>query len=93
VAEATVNRLRMVNHWDNIDGSIERGYAGKSIFFADGQVLVGNLRRVTDYARLLTPQHLPHLARFADAIQWRDIVNTYFARKSGISDTRGRRIY
>lgn len=24
--------LRILNHWDNIDGSIERGYAGKSIF-------------------------------------------------------------
>lgn len=24
--------LRVLNHWDNLDGSIERGYAGKSIF-------------------------------------------------------------
>lgn len=24
--------LRILNHWDNLDGSIERGYAGKSIF-------------------------------------------------------------
>lgn len=24
--------LRTLNHWDNLDGSIERGYAGKSIF-------------------------------------------------------------
>ena len=26
-------KLRILIHWDNIDGSIERGYAGKSIFW------------------------------------------------------------
>jgi alpha-glucuronidase len=29
----------------------------------------------------------------ASAAEWRDVVNTYFARKSGIPDERGRRIY
>jgi alpha-glucuronidase len=29
----------------------------------------------------------------ANAVRWRDIVNTYFARKSGIADSHGRRIY
>ena len=28
-------RLRILNHWDNLDGSIERGYAGESIFWDD----------------------------------------------------------
>lgn len=46
------NKLRMINHWDNLDGSIERGYAGKSIFYKDNQ-LTGNLNRIKDYARLL----------------------------------------
>lgn len=32
-------RLRILNHWDNIDGSIERGYAGKSIFWNDELVI------------------------------------------------------
>ena len=27
--------LRLLNHWDNLDGSIERGYAGESIFWND----------------------------------------------------------
>ena len=27
--------LRMINHWDNMNGDVERGYAGKSIFFAN----------------------------------------------------------
>ena len=26
-------KLRILNHWDNLDGSIERGYAGRSIFW------------------------------------------------------------
>jgi alpha-glucuronidase len=51
-AERTANRLRMVSHWDNIDGTVERGYAGRSIFFADGEV-TRDAGRVRDYARLL----------------------------------------
>ncbi|MBQ8867585.1 MAG: alpha-glucuronidase [Bacteroidaceae bacterium] len=27
--------LRLLNHWDNLDGSVERGYAGESIFWND----------------------------------------------------------
>ena len=42
--------LRMLNHWDNMDGSIERGYSGRSFFFEDGEVLVDE--RTVDYARL-----------------------------------------
>ena len=30
--------LRMINCWDNPDGSIERGYAGKSLFFKNGKL-------------------------------------------------------
>jgi len=44
--------LRMLNHWDNLDGSVERGYAGTSIFW-DGGGLASDLSRVADYARLL----------------------------------------
>jgi alpha-glucuronidase len=44
--------LRWVNQWDNLDGSIERGYGGSSIFFADGNVRT-DLTRAADYARLL----------------------------------------
>jgi alpha-glucuronidase len=44
--------IRWVNEWDNLDGSIERGYAGPSIFFKNGEV-IDNLSRVTQYARLL----------------------------------------
>ena len=36
-------KLRILNHWDNIDGSIERGYAGKSIFWNDRLEIDHNL--------------------------------------------------
>ncbi len=43
--------LRMLDHWDNADGSIERGYAGQSFFFREGKPVCG--ARTRDYARLL----------------------------------------
>jgi len=44
--------IRWVNQWDNLDGRIERGYAGRSIFFENGTVRA-DLERVRHYARLL----------------------------------------
>jgi alpha-glucuronidase len=52
VHESPRNDLRMINHWDNMDGSIERGYAGKSIFYSNNKI-VTDLKRIRDYARLL----------------------------------------
>ncbi|MBR1643024.1 MAG: alpha-glucuronidase [Butyrivibrio sp.] len=53
VAEAKVpsNPLRMMNHWDNMDGSIERGYSGESFFFKDEEIIING--RTTDYARFM----------------------------------------
>ncbi len=45
--------IRWASQWDNIDGSIERGYAGRSIFFDNGAVR-SDLTRVGEYARLLS---------------------------------------
>ena len=44
--------VRWVNQWDNLDGSIERGYAGPSIFFENRSVRT-DLTSATEYARLL----------------------------------------
>jgi alpha-glucuronidase len=44
--------LRWVNQWDNLDGRIERGYAGPSIFFDHGAVRA-DLTRAGEYTRLL----------------------------------------
>ena len=45
--------LRLLNHWDNLDGSIERGYAGKSIFWKleNGQLSTFNSQLIKEYAR------------------------------------------
>lgn len=41
--------IRILNHWDNLDGSIERGYAGKSIFW--GLKGKDNSAIIKEYAR------------------------------------------
>jgi alpha-glucuronidase len=46
---------RVLNHWDNLDGSVERGYAGNSIFWHDmekGFAVTDNDRKLwKEYAR------------------------------------------
>ena len=44
--------IRWTNEWENADGTIERGYGGRSIFFEDGKVR-DDLTPVSEYARLL----------------------------------------
>jgi alpha-glucuronidase len=44
--------IRWVNQWDNINGTIERGYGGPSIFWDNGRARP-DLSRVSDYGRLL----------------------------------------
>jgi alpha-glucuronidase len=41
---------RFMNHWDNLDGTIERGYGGRSMW-NNVDVALGARRRLTDYAR------------------------------------------
>jgi len=50
--DAPVSPLRMINHWDNMDGTVERGYAGPSLFFRNGRFDYEK-QRINDYARLL----------------------------------------
>jgi len=52
MVESPKIKFRIINHWDNLDGSIERGYAGYSIFFRDNKILFN--QRIKDYARLLS---------------------------------------
>ena len=44
--------IRWIDQWDNLNGTIERGYAGPSIFFDSGGVRA-DLTRAGQYARLL----------------------------------------
>lgn len=57
VAHVPSQAVRMLDHWDNLAadspmGPVERGYAGASLWFADGRVR-DDLTRVEHYARLL----------------------------------------
>lgn len=57
IKEQPTVRYRLLNHWDNLDGSIERGYAGKSIWKWDeidgdkGTMSTALRKRLTDYCR------------------------------------------
>ena len=42
---------RILNHWDNLDGTIECGYAGKSIFFSANLKGQKWVERIREYAR------------------------------------------
>jgi alpha-glucuronidase len=44
--------LRWVNEWDNLNGTIEHGFGGRSIFF-DNNAVLPDLTRADEYARLL----------------------------------------
>ncbi len=52
IVENPKNPFRMLNHWDNLTGDIERGYSGQSFFFKLEEVLVNN--RILDYARIVS---------------------------------------
>ena len=50
-ASAPAAPLRMWDLWDNLDGSVERGYAGRSVLYPLGSA---DPTRVADFARLLS---------------------------------------
>ena len=51
LSEKPENPFRMLNLWDNIDGTIERGYAGNSFLYEKGEICI--TKRLCDFARLL----------------------------------------
>ena len=46
ISEIPDNPLRMLNHWDNFDGSIERGYSGDSFYFEGNRLVVNDRTKV-----------------------------------------------
>ena len=48
LTESPAFDIRILNHWDNLDGTIERGYAGKSIFWTESP---DQSQLVKEYAR------------------------------------------
>ena len=79
--------LRMLNHWDNMDGSIERGYSGNSFFFDQDEILV-NERTVT-YARMLASVGINgtviNNVNVRDAATWL-ITDRYFEKLRQLSE-------
>lgn len=79
--------LRMLNHWDNMDGSIERGYSGNSFFFENNEILVTD--RIVTYARLLASVGINasviNNVNVKDSATWL-ITDRYFERLSRLSE-------
>lgn len=62
----------MLNMWDNIDGTIERGYAGYSFLYEKGEICVNE--RTRDFARLLASAGINAIAinnvNVRDGAEW-----------------------
>ncbi len=52
IREVPAMPIRWTDEWDNANGTVERGYGGRSIFFENGKVR-DDLSAVSEYARLL----------------------------------------
>ncbi len=61
IESAPAVKRRVLNHWDNVNGTVERGYSGNSLFFKDG-ALHYNASRIRDYARLLASVGINEIA-------------------------------
>jgi len=81
------NPLRMFNHWDNMDNSIERGYSGKSFFFENGEIIISE--RIRDYARLVASIGINGVVinnvNVKDDATWL-ITDRYFAKVAELSE-------
>lgn len=81
------NPLRMYDHWDNMDGSIERGYSGDSFFFEGDEILVDG--RTRDYARLVSSIGINGVVinnvNVKHAATWL-ITDRYFKKLSALSE-------
>jgi alpha-glucuronidase len=52
IVEHPTSKLRLLNHWDNLNGTIERGFAGHSIFWSSkGDIIDQNESLLIEYAR------------------------------------------
>jgi alpha-glucuronidase len=56
--QSPANPVRWINHWDNLDGSIERGYGGRSIFWENRRARPDARFRLRPSARVARHQRL-----------------------------------
>lgn len=87
--------LRMLDHWDNLDGSIERGYAGQSIW--NWWTLPGHVDpRLIDYARANASIGINGAVLNNVNAKVDSLTDAYIAKTAAIADTLrpyGIRIY
>lgn len=87
IVEKPENPLRMLNLWDNLDGSIERGYAGKSFIYENGKICV--TERIKDFARLLCSTGMNAIAvnnvNVRDGAEWL-ITDRHFKELKTVSE-------
>ena len=78
---APSNPLRMMNHWDNMDGSIERGYSGNSFFYEHDNIIINE--RTVDYARLMASIGINGIVINNVNVKWAasDLITTRFFDK------------
>ena len=97
VSCAPSNPLRMMNHWDNMDGSIERGYSGRSFFYANDEIIVDD--RTVDYARFMASIGINGIVINNVNVKWAatDLITTRFFDKvkelSDIFEDYGIKLY
>lgn len=82
-----VNSLRMINHWDNFDGSVERGYSGRSFLYENNQ-FTKDMDRITDYARLMSTAGINAIAINNVNVHALEtlFISTYLPDVAGIAD-------
>ncbi|WP_058306607.1 alpha-glucuronidase family glycosyl hydrolase [Gracilibacillus massiliensis] len=78
------NQFRMLNQWDNLDGSVERGYSGKSIFYKNGKI-VQDKSRIKDYARYLSSVGINAIS-INNVNVWKE--ETYFITKKYLPEIK-----
>ena len=78
---APSNPLRMMNHWDNMDGSIERGYSGNSFFYEHDNIVINE--RTVDYARFMASVGINGIVINNVNVKWAasDLITTRFFDK------------
>ena len=97
VSCAPSNPLRMMNHWDNMDGSIERGYSGRSFFYTNDEIIVND--RTVDYARFMASIGINGIVINNVNVKWAatDLITTRFFDKvkelSDIFEDYGIKLY
>ena len=85
VAERPRMARRLLNHWDNLDGSIERGYAGRSLWHWDE--LPGRVDpRIDDYARANASIGINGTAINSVNANPRSLTGEYIAKAAAVAD-------